>query len=398
MTVREEEPGGPIPDLSPITQTETYTYGAAGHLEEVDRGANVIDYIPDAAGRLSGLDRLGEMANFTYDGRSFLLQAKRPPGPSDQATTDPTYSSEGLLYCLARQEDAAATPETVNYFYFAGRPVAQRHNNGATDTWTFLTTDHLGTPVFATNLAGEEIWWGPFEPFGRDYGTGATGEKLFLRLPGQWDDGRWAKAALGADLYYNVHRWYEHGSGRYSRVDPFPTFALTRMNMDPVRATSLLPFTYAISAPTSLVDLLGLCTSCDDCPSGQWYYNGVGVSLAFLGGWTRSAGTYTCIGKEQVKVNTTIACSVSGPILSVGIGLETNPSGSVARACNRNDFFARGGGPSMVKGSLATAGPFSVVQVPTPGNVQRTYGVGKSIGLGGAYLECQVTRRDGFQF
>jgi uncharacterized protein RhaS with RHS repeats len=25
---------------------------------------------------------------------------------------------------------------------------------------------------------------------------------------------------LGAEVYYNVHRWYEHGVGRYGRVDP----------------------------------------------------------------------------------------------------------------------------------------------------------------------------------
>ena len=286
------------PILAPITQTYTYTYiqnavpantpildeialdgggtreydyGLAGHLELVTAGANVIDFISDAAGRLSGLDRLGEMANFTYDGRSFLQRAERPLGASGQATTDPTYSSEGLLHCLTRQEDLAATPETVDYFYFAGRPVAQRHGDGATDTWTFLTTDHLGTPAMATDLAGEEAWLGPFEPFGGDYGTGAAAEKLFLRLPGQWDDGRWAEASQGADLYYSVHRWYAPGVGTYAREDPEWKESLMLEQEHPA---AMGPYLYAAGQPLLEIDPLGLLSfkfhkSCQQLPENQ---------------------------------------------------------------------------------------------------------------------------------
>lgn len=87
------------------------------------------------------------------------------------------------------------------------------------EIWTFLTTDHLGTPVMASDEAGQTLWQGGFEPFGRDYAD-ARGAGIFLRLPGQWWDPVWEDAALGADVYYNVHRWYEYGTGRYTRVDP----------------------------------------------------------------------------------------------------------------------------------------------------------------------------------
>ncbi len=41
-----------------------------------------------------------------------------------------------------------------------------------------------------------------------------------LRLPGQWTDAAWESAGAGADVHYNVHRWYGWGDGRYERVDP----------------------------------------------------------------------------------------------------------------------------------------------------------------------------------
>lgn len=147
----------------------------------------------------------------------------------------------------------AATPETVDYFYFAERPVAQRYSDGSTATWTFLTTDHLGTPAIATDISGDETWLGPFEPFGTDYGAGAAAEEIFLRLPGQWDDGRWAAASMGADLYYNVHRWYENPTARYTRPDPEWTEAFYEFSGQPAQV-----YGYSESRPTAQVDPLGL--------------------------------------------------------------------------------------------------------------------------------------------
>ncbi len=43
---------------------------------------------------------------------------------------------------------------------------------------------------------------------------------MFLRFPGQWDDPSFHSHGLRGGLHYNVHRWYETQTGRYSRVDP----------------------------------------------------------------------------------------------------------------------------------------------------------------------------------
>lgn len=120
----------------------------------------------------------------------------------------------------------------THLLYFAARPVAQWREEaggkGSGGAITFLATDHLGTPACA--LAGDAsvTWSGGFEPFGRDWqhGTpeGALASGLFLRLPGQWDHPYWHRdlrsEGFGADLFYNVHRWYEAGTGRYVSADP----------------------------------------------------------------------------------------------------------------------------------------------------------------------------------
>src|SRR5690606_25658356 len=145
---------------------------------------------------------------------------------------------------------------------------------------------------------------------------------------------------------------------------------------------------YASGNPIRFADSLGLCSSCDECPSGEWYYNGVGFTVALGFGVGRSWGTFTCISNRRVKVDVRTSCAYIGAIAVVGAGGETNPSGGIACACNSDDFFGPGGEPITSGGSYATAGPFSVGQVPSGecGNVQRTYGFSKSWGLGGAYM------------
>ncbi len=235
--------GGRSPILSQVQQgaggTRTYQFGPAGHLDKVALGADSTLYRHDAAGRLSSLTSSGSGVTFRYDGRDYLTLADAealpfaegfesgdicawsgaigltgiPACPPPKPMVRPTYSSDGLLHALARN----VAPERSFVFHFAGRPVAQLDRTGATESWKFLNTDHLGTPIAATNPGGSLLWQGGFEPFGADWsGAGAAG--VFLRFPGQWEDGVWA--ATGGDLFYNVHRWYDNSVGRFGQLEP----------------------------------------------------------------------------------------------------------------------------------------------------------------------------------
>jgi len=162
------------------------------HLEEVGTGgANPVDFAWDAEGRLASADRTaaGQTAIFSYDGRSFLRRAEQTAGGT--ASVSPVYDSSGLLHVLERQASSSEPIERTVHLYLAGRPVAQlRIDSTGTETWTYLTTDHLGTPLLATDATGAVVWEGGFEPFGRDYqqgmAQGALQNGIYLRLPGQW--------------------------------------------------------------------------------------------------------------------------------------------------------------------------------------------------------------------
>jgi RHS repeat-associated protein len=192
--------------------------------------------------------------DFLYDGRGFLRDVLLVYGGSgDFEHTEPTYGSEGLLYSRrwsrqstfgTPQDDSPAptitADETTHVFYFGDRPIAQLSVGGG--GLTYLTADHLGTPVLATNTAGTTIWQGGFTPFGAPYQLMDPG--FFLRLPGQWADSSWG--GYGAELYYNLHRWYDAGIGRYTQVDPLGL------------AEDVSLYRYAGSRPTYFVDITGL--------------------------------------------------------------------------------------------------------------------------------------------
>ena len=225
--------------------TRDFSYGVAGHLELFEAGGNEVDFLVDDDGRLGEIARLPgqpdeESVELLYDGRSFLSSVVNGTG-----SATPTYSSDGLLLALERQDSGVAPVEEFSVFYFAGRPVAQLKEVDASPTFTYLTTDHLGTPLLATDEAGVDVWAGPFDPFGGNTFGQALESDVFLRLPGRWADSLWQGASSGANVYYNVHRWYQYGTGRYGRVDPL------RSQGD------LHPYAYAASNPLLLVDPLG---------------------------------------------------------------------------------------------------------------------------------------------
>ncbi len=141
--------------------TRAYTWDAAGNLDQVAAGANVIDFTFDQASRLASSDRTaaGSTAGFLYDGRGFLSESAQTAGGT--ALVDPVYDSTGLVHELARQASPSDPIERTLYLYLAGRPIAQ-----------------LGI------------------------------------------DGTWADATSGAGVYYNVNRWYQPATGRYTRPDP----------------------------------------------------------------------------------------------------------------------------------------------------------------------------------
>jgi RHS repeat-associated protein len=224
-----------------------------------------------------------------------------PCPPEPPQAVEATYSSEGMLYRLEPTEP----PDSKLVFWFAGRPVATLATSQGIEEWRFLTVDHLGTPVVLTMLSGNVKWSGGFEPFGRDWqeGTpqGASESEVFLRLPGQWVDEAWQEASLGVDLYYNVFRWLEPGTGRYTRPDPLG-----------LRGGMYL-YAYAAGNPLVLSDPLGLKVfeCCRDIEVNQ-----------FIDAASRTFGLKHCFIKTDT-VEAGMGPANNGPLPACPIGVDT---------------------------------------------------------------------------
>ena len=247
--------------ILPNGALKTYLHDAAGSVLRINQpGEHRQRMVYGDDGRVNSLRRtikrdtvITDEAKTTYDGRGFLASSVREvPAWNSSENVYPSYSSDGTLHHLRRIESAFAFNIWDNYvFYFGGRPIGtleRSAHNG--DIWNYLTTDHLGTPAMATDTTGTTRWSGGFEPFGRDYQAGTTSGALengvFLRLPGQWDDKSWDGVTGSSEYYYNVHRWYESGTGRYSRPDPI------------VRLKPTFHYLYPVN-PLAGVDPTGLC-------------------------------------------------------------------------------------------------------------------------------------------
>lgn len=272
--------------------TSQLFYDAAGDLTFRSAGEDKLRLTYGADQRLSQLRGEAEagvqgLSRLVYDGRSFLASSTFTPflsGSLPVREAGATYSSGGLLLHRSNlQRRGPSSPRNQpevrgdSYvFYFAGRPAAlfdKRLTTPATGSPTlttsllYLTTDHLGAPVLATDPSGAAAWQGGFEPFGKDW-NGAQAAGVFLRLPGQWEDATWENPDLRSDLAYNVYRWYGFTTGRYSRPDPDPWAWL----IDPH------PYSYTNAQPTRLTDPLGLYSvapACDKAPFGDKLKQGI---------------------------------------------------------------------------------------------------------------------------
>ncbi len=280
---------GNTPKLATITPAPgnsatgqwAFAFDAAGNQTSITAsggelfGTDVFGYSAESKLASLGTDYGNASTTLLYDGRGFLRQSLLTYPNGDLLKAEPRYSSTGLL--LQRKGERSrsfAHPDsgiinttgsftkTTDIFYFAGRPIALRtkYEPDGIPGLLYLTTDHLGTPVLSTTTGGEKYWLGGFEPFGEAY-TFFGDSEMFLRFPGQWDDASWHTSGRVADMYYNVNRWLDSATGRYSAPDPLGLQAGSRNGIN-------LLYVYAAGRPTFLIDLLGLAVQTRNCDQG----------------------------------------------------------------------------------------------------------------------------------
>ena len=177
----------------------SYTYDAMGNVT----GDGVRTYVWSAAGLLKDAKIGGStVGTYTYDASN--LRTKKVAGGT---TTHYVYGLGGKLY--GEYDNSGVLIR--EYIWLNGEPLAQVTKSGATETVTYLHTDHLATPRYGTNAAGSTVWTWDSGAFGKEAPTGSA--TVNLRFPGQYYDSE-------STLHYNWNRYYNPAIGRYISSDP----------------------------------------------------------------------------------------------------------------------------------------------------------------------------------
>ena len=244
--------------------SDTYTYDAIGNRTAKnatgytypstssrlsDIGANAITtdasgnitadatrtYVIDAAGRLEQV----KISGSTVGAYVYNTNNQRTQKTASSTVTHYVYGLGGLLY--GEYDNTGALIR--EYVYLNGQPLAQVESG---EVLTYIHTDHLGTPRYATDSSGAQIWAWNSDAFGN--GTPSGTATVNLRFAGQyWDD--------ESNLHYNWNRYYDPETGRYISSDPIGL------------AGGLNTFGYALANPIMYTDPRGLktpgCMLCD---------------------------------------------------------------------------------------------------------------------------------------
>lgn len=179
----------------------TYGYNAAERLIEVTQGSQTMQYRYDIMGRrISKTIGQGQSTSTTY----YL------------------YGEHGLMGEANAQEQVIKaygfSPKAIQQELWSTDPIWQAsvQSNSLTASTTgyyYLHTDHLGTPVLATDKSGAISWKAVAEAFGATGSLPESSITMNLRLPGQYFDSE-------TGMHYNFHRDYRPSTGKYVQSDP----------------------------------------------------------------------------------------------------------------------------------------------------------------------------------
>jgi RHS repeat-associated protein len=182
--------------------TRAFTYDAAGNVTFDNRSGGGYGYTYDAAGRMASLTINGVLhAEYKYDfaGRQAIRKL-----PQLGVTLHSVFDSDGRRIAEYNEATGALVRE---YVWLGWSPVAVIEGGVV----SFVRSDHIGRPVFATNAAGTKVWTATYTPFGGVRTT--TGTPITARFPGQWFQSE-------SGLHQNWMRDYDPTTGRYIEADP----------------------------------------------------------------------------------------------------------------------------------------------------------------------------------
>ena len=180
-----------------------FTYDAAGNVTLDNRTGDGYGYGYNSAGRLSEFRINGVLqASYKYD--ALGRQAIRTLTSPTAITIHSVFDSQSRRIAEYNESTGALIRE---YVWNGWEAIAVIEGG----VISYVRTDHIGRPVFATNSTGAVVWTNTYLPFGGVRTT--TGIPIEARFPGQWFQSE-------SGLYQNWMRDYDPTTGRYLQTDP----------------------------------------------------------------------------------------------------------------------------------------------------------------------------------
>lgn len=211
--------------------TTARAFDATGNTTGSSVGGDTFGYGYNDRGRLVVLQRDGQtVANYIYNafGQRVAKNVSFPQAANQRFAYDEASRLSGEYGTVNR-----------SYIWLGDFPVAIVDTSAGNATINYVHADALGAPRTITDTTGSVVWnWSYTDnPFAEQQAS--TGYTFNLRYPGQYYDAE-------SGLNYNVARYYEPATGRYSQPDPLGFAA----------GPSL--YAYVGSSPLGGVDPLGL--------------------------------------------------------------------------------------------------------------------------------------------
>jgi RHS repeat-associated protein len=180
-----------------------FTYDAAGNVTVEARAGGTYGYTYNAAGRMAEF-RINNVLQASYKYDAMGRQAIRTLSSPTAVTIHSVFDSDGRRIAEYNETSGALLRE---YVWNGWEPVAVIEGG----VISFVRTDHIGRPVFATNASGVKVWTTTYLPFGGVHVS--TGTLPTARFPGQWFQSE-------SGLHQNWMRDYDPTTGRYLQADP----------------------------------------------------------------------------------------------------------------------------------------------------------------------------------
>jgi RHS repeat-associated protein len=252
------------------------------------------------------------------------------------------------------------------YVWLGNEPIAVFTPNGTNPPNIFyIHNDHIQTPRAVQNKAGQLRWRWLAEPFGTtaaENNPQSLGAFTFnLRHPGQYAD-------TETGLFYNWHRDYDAGTGRYVQSDPIGLQG------------GINTYAYTENNPISFTD-----------PRGLVKWSGWAFNVATTAPFGASVYHVTLTSECKCGKQYTIKVVAVGPAAGLGVKLAATVSevtfddlDTCADPGSFNGRFTAGGG-AVTGGAIPLPGPHARVGLGLPG-----------VGIGAGYLQLGRNFTTGF--